>query len=95
MFIRQLFDRLSVRARVVALGVVPVIGFLAYGIAYMASDIEVGRAFDSVHRDTAVVDASSDLKGRAAGHAARHRDIRRRIPPTPRSKPSTGRSSWR
>jgi methyl-accepting chemotaxis protein len=63
MLIRQLFDRLSVRARVAALGVVPIIGFLAYGIAYMASDIEVGRAFDSVRRDNAVVDASSDLKG--------------------------------
>jgi methyl-accepting chemotaxis protein len=63
MHIRQLFDRLSVRARVAALGVVPIIGFLAYGIAYMASDIEVGRAFDSVRRDNAVVDASSDLKG--------------------------------
>ena len=63
MLIRQLFDRLSVRARVAALGVVPIIGFLAYGVAYMASDIEVGRAFDSVRRDNAVVDASSDLKG--------------------------------
>jgi methyl-accepting chemotaxis protein len=63
MLIRQLFDRLSVRARVAALGVVPIIGFLAYGLAYMASDIEVGRAFDSVRRDNAVVDASSDLKG--------------------------------
>ena len=63
MFIRQLFDRLSVRARVAALGVVPIIGFLAYGLAYMASDIEVGRAFESVRRDNAVVDASADLKG--------------------------------
>ena len=62
MSIRQIFDKLSVRARVAALGVVPIIGFLAYGIAYMASDIEVGRAFDSVRRDNAVVDASSDLK---------------------------------
>ena len=62
MFITQIFAKLSVRARIVALGVIPVIGYLAYGIAYMASDIEVGRAFDSVHRDTAVVDASSDLK---------------------------------
>ena len=58
----KLFDRLSVRARVAALGVVPIIGFLAYGLAYMASDIEVGRAFDSVRRDNAVVEASSDLK---------------------------------
>src|SRR5579872_2027707 len=62
MSIRQVFDRLSVRARVAALGVVPIIGFLAYGLAYMASDIEVGRAFDSVRRDNAVVEASSDLK---------------------------------
>jgi methyl-accepting chemotaxis protein len=62
MFLNQVFTKLSVRARVVALGVIPVIGFLAYGVAYMTSDIEVGRAFDSVHRDTAVVDASSDLK---------------------------------
>ena len=62
MSIRQLFDRLSVRARVAAIGVVPIIGFLAYGLAYMASDIEVGRAFDSVRRDNAVVEASSDLK---------------------------------
>ena len=62
MRITQIFAKLSVRARVTALGVIPVVGFLAYGIAYMTSDVEVGRAFDSVHRDNAVVDASSDLK---------------------------------
>ncbi len=62
MLISQLFPKLSVRARVVALGVMPLIGVLAYGAAYMLSDIEVGRAFDSVRSDTAVVDASSDLK---------------------------------
>ncbi len=62
MVITQIFAKLSVRARIVALGVIPVIGFLAYGIASMTSDVEVGRAFDSVHRDNAVVDASSDLK---------------------------------
>jgi len=62
MFIYRVFTKLSVRARIIALGIMPLVGFLAYGIAYMTSDIEVGRAFDSVHRDTAVVDASSDLK---------------------------------
>jgi len=62
MFITRTFSHLSVRARIVALGVIPVIGFLAYGIAYMASDAEVGRAFDSVRGDNAVVGASSDLK---------------------------------
>ena len=62
MVITQIFVKLSVRARIVALGVIPIIGFVAYGIAYMTSDVEVGRAFDSVHRDNAVLDASSDLK---------------------------------
>jgi methyl-accepting chemotaxis protein len=62
MSIAQFFARSSVRTRVVALGVIPVIGFLAYGVASMIGDREVGRAFDSVHRDTAVVDASTDLK---------------------------------
>ena len=62
MYITQIFSRLSVRARIVALGVVPVIGFLAIGIAYLTGDAEVGRAFDSVHRNTEVADASRDLK---------------------------------
>jgi methyl-accepting chemotaxis protein len=63
MSLTWIFSKLSsVRARIVALGVIPVIGFLAYGLAYTTSDVEVGRAFDSVHRDDAVVDASSNLK---------------------------------
>jgi methyl-accepting chemotaxis protein len=62
MSISRLFPRLSVRARIIALGVVPVIGFAIYGLIFTAGDVEVGRAFKSVHRDTAVVDASSDLK---------------------------------
>jgi methyl-accepting chemotaxis protein len=62
MFIAQLFSRLSVRARIVVLGVIPVIGFLANGIAYLSGDAEVGSAFDSVHRNTEVADASRDLK---------------------------------
>ena len=62
MYITQIFSRLSVRARIVALGVVPVIGFLAIGTAYLTGDAEVGRAFESVHRNTEVADASRDLK---------------------------------
>ena len=59
----QIFSRLSVRARIIVLGVIPVVGFLANSVAYLSGDIEVGRAFDSVNRDTAVADASRDLKG--------------------------------
>jgi methyl-accepting chemotaxis protein len=62
MFIVKAFSKLSVRARIIVLGVIPVIGFLANGIAFMAGDVEVGRAFDSVHRYSQVADASRDLK---------------------------------
>src|SRR6202049_1036011 len=62
MFITEAFSKLSVRARIVVLGAIPVLGFLANGIAFMIGDFEVGRAFDSVHRYTLVADASRDLK---------------------------------
>ena len=59
MFSAKFFSKMSVRARIVALAAIPVIGFLAVGLAYTTGDTEVGRAFDTVHRDTAV-DASRD-----------------------------------
>jgi len=62
MSIAQMFFKLSVRARVVALGLIPVIGFLANGIAFEFGDSQVGRSFSIVARDTAVADASHDLK---------------------------------
>jgi methyl-accepting chemotaxis protein len=62
MSIAHTFARFSVRARIIALGVIPVIGLLAIGIAFMTGDREVGRAFMSVHRDTEVANASRDLK---------------------------------
>src|SRR6202166_5125342 len=62
MFIVEAFSKLSVRARIIVLGVIPVIGFLANGMAFMVGDVEVGRAFDSVQRYTRVADASRDLK---------------------------------
>jgi len=58
----QIFSRLSVRTRIIVLGVIPLLGFLVNGIAFMAGDTEVGSAFDSVHRNTEVADASRDLK---------------------------------
>ena len=58
----SMLPRLSVRSRVIALVAIPVVAFLAIGIAFMIGDTEVGRAFASVHRDTAAADASRDLK---------------------------------
>ena len=62
MTIAHLISLVSVRAQIIAIGVIPVIGLLATGIAYMSGESDVGRAFDSVQRDTALADASRDLK---------------------------------
>jgi methyl-accepting chemotaxis protein len=62
MDITQIFSKLSVRARIIVLGAIPVVGFLAIGAAFLTGDAEVGSAFDSVHRNTEVADASRNLK---------------------------------
>jgi methyl-accepting chemotaxis protein len=62
MFVTQIFSKLSVRSRIIVLGVIPLIGFLATAAAFVVGDSQVGKAFDSVHRDTEVADASRDLK---------------------------------
>ena len=41
----RLVSSLSVRARIVVLALVPVVGFLANGLTYMSSEGEVGGAF--------------------------------------------------
>ncbi len=50
------------RVRIIVLGVIPVIGFVANAIAFVSGDAEVGRAFDSVSRSSVVSNASRDLK---------------------------------
>jgi methyl-accepting chemotaxis protein len=58
----RIFSKLSVRSRIIVLGVIPVIGFFAGGLAFLTGDAEVGAAFDSVSRNTEVADASRNLK---------------------------------
>ena len=62
MLTANFFSSLSVRSRIIVLAVIPVFGFLASSVAFMVGDAEVGSAFDTVHRDSAVADASRDLK---------------------------------
>jgi len=62
MFSTKIFFRLSVRARIVVLGVIPVVGFLAMAFVYLTGDAEVGSAFDAARRNTEVSDSSRDLK---------------------------------
>src|SRR5437763_15116147 len=58
----QLVSRLSVRARIIAITIIPVLGFLANGIAYLAGERGVDRAVASVTRATSLADASREFK---------------------------------
>src|SRR5580658_3977210 len=62
MVIAQIFSKLSVRARIIVLGLTPVVGFLAISIAFLIGDAQLGSAFDRVHRNTEIADASRNLK---------------------------------
>jgi methyl-accepting chemotaxis protein len=62
MVIISIFSRLSVRARVIALVLIPLIGFLASAVAVKTGDTQVGRSFESVLAETRVANASHDLK---------------------------------
>ena len=46
--LQQLVSKLSVRGRIAAIAVIPVVGFLANGLAFTAGESEVGNAFESV-----------------------------------------------
>jgi len=59
---RRLIALLSVRARIAALALIPVVGFIANGLNYTASEQQVGQAFDGVARSNGLTDASRDLK---------------------------------
>jgi methyl-accepting chemotaxis protein len=72
---RRLVASLSVRARIIAITLVPVLGFLASGVAYVAGEREVDRAFDSVHRASALADASREFKNAAGAIQAAARSF--------------------
>jgi methyl-accepting chemotaxis protein len=58
----RLLGALSVRARIVALALIPVIGFAANGITYIAGEGGVADAFDTSARARQLADASRDFK---------------------------------
>ena len=58
----RLVSRISVRTRIVAIAVIPVIGFLANGIAFTSGETEVDGAFASALQAAALADASRDFK---------------------------------
>ena len=64
--LRQLVSRLSVRNRIAAIAVIPVVGFLANGIAFTGGETEVGNAFESVKSAAVLADASREFKAALA-----------------------------
>jgi hypothetical protein len=55
---RRLTLALSVRARIIAITLIPMIGFLANGAAYVSGEQDVDHALDSVKQATSFADAS-------------------------------------
>lgn len=62
----SLLSSLSVRSRIAAVALIPVIGFLANGLAYVSGENEVATAFQTVKRSNALADASRDFKSALA-----------------------------
>src|SRR5438067_1872955 len=69
------FFRLSVRVRIVLLALIPVVGFLANGIAYTVGETEVGQAFNSVNSAAALSDSSQEFKAALAAMRINARDF--------------------
>jgi methyl-accepting chemotaxis protein len=59
---RLLISKISVRTRIIALAIVPVIGFLANGIAFTSGKTEVDAAFESAQQAALLADASREFK---------------------------------
>jgi methyl-accepting chemotaxis protein len=59
---RRLVSKLSVRARIIAITLIPVLGFVANGSAYVSGEHGVDRAVESVNRATSLADASREFK---------------------------------
>jgi methyl-accepting chemotaxis protein len=58
----RLISRVSVRTRIIAIAVIPVIGFLANGIAFTSGETEIAGAFRSALQAAALADASREFK---------------------------------
>lgn len=71
----SIISGLSVRVRIVVLAVIPVIGFLANGVAFIGGEAGVEDAFESVKHAGALADTSQDFKGSLAAMRIHARDF--------------------
>jgi methyl-accepting chemotaxis protein len=73
--LKFLNSKVSVRGRIVAIAVIPVIGFLSNGIAFTVGETDVDGAFFSVRQATALADASEGFKAGLASMRIGIRDF--------------------
>jgi methyl-accepting chemotaxis protein len=63
---QQLISKISVSSRIGAIAVIPVVGFLANGLAFTSGETQVGSAFESVKSAAVLADASREFKAALA-----------------------------
>src|SRR3974390_2339737 len=71
----QLLASVSVRRRVMVLALVPVAGFAASGVAYLAGERNVAVAIQTVQQSVAVSDATREFRRAAVGIRIVSRDF--------------------
>src|SRR5258708_10275905 len=60
--LQRLISKLSVRSRIAAIAVIPVVGFLANGMTFTNGETEVENAFESVKSAAVLADTSRDFR---------------------------------
>jgi methyl-accepting chemotaxis protein len=75
MLLPRLSTALSVRARLIILSVVPLVGFAAIGFAYISSERTVDAAFGSVQQSSRLAEASWTFKDALTSMQARAREF--------------------
>jgi methyl-accepting chemotaxis protein len=58
----RMLTSISVRARIVVLALIPVLGFVTNGLTYISGESDVGTAFDTFKHSAKLADASRDFK---------------------------------
>jgi hypothetical protein len=90
----QIISKLSVRSRIAAIAVIPVVGFLANGLAFTAGETAVGNAFESVRSAAVLADTGREFKAALARMQMISKDFVAQ-PSTTRSPPSLPATSAR
>ena len=71
----RLISNVSVRTRIVALALIPVVGFIINGIAFKTGEAEIESAFDIVKNAGTLADASREFRGAMAAMGVRTREF--------------------